>query len=82
MGVDFKEKLGTVQKFVNEMNITYPVALDTAGTIFDRFARGGVTRNVVLDENLNIIFLTRFFNAEEFNAMINRIELEIKKEGK
>ena len=77
VGVDFKEKLETVNKFLNDMNITYPVALDTAGTVFARFAQGGVTRNVVLDKDLKIIFLTRLFSEQEFNAMIERIKAEI-----
>ena len=51
------------------MGMTYPISLDKDGKIFEIFARGGVTRNIVLDENLNIIFLTRLFNKKEFNEM-------------
>ena len=80
LGVDFKEKPDTVRKFVEEMNITYPVALDKNGGIFNRFARGGVTRNIVLDRNLKIIYLTRLFDPEEFEGMKNTIQqiLELK----
>lgn len=77
LGVDYKEPVDTAKSFVEEMNITYPVALDEDGSIFDRFARGGVTRNVVLDQNLNIIFLTRLFDPHEFEAMKNTIQRQL-----
>lgn len=73
LGVDYKEKPDTVRKFVEEIKITYPVALDGKGGIFDRFARGGVTRNIILDQNLNIIYLTRLFDLNEFEGMKNII---------
>jgi peroxiredoxin len=73
LGVDYKEKPDTVRKFVEEMKITYPVVLDEDGAIFTRFARGGVTRNIVLDQHLNIIYLTRLFDLNEFEGMKNTI---------
>lgn len=73
LGVDYKEKPDTVKKFVDELNINYPVALDETGEIFNRFARGGVTRNVVLDQNLKILYLTRLFDLNEFEGMKNII---------
>jgi len=69
LGVDYKEKPDTIQKFLDEMKITYPVALDENGENFNRFARGGVTRNIVLDQNLRIIYLTRLFDLNEFEGM-------------
>lgn len=77
LGVDYKEKPDTIKKFVAEMKITYPVALDEHGEIFTRFARGGVTRNVVLDQTLNIIFLTRLFDPQEFGSMKNLIHRKL-----
>lgn len=77
LGVDYKEQADTVKAFVQEMNISYPVALDADGKFFDRFARGGVTRNIVLDQNLNIIFLTRLFDPNEFEAMKTAIHKQI-----
>jgi peroxiredoxin len=73
LGIDYKEKPDTVGMFVKEMNISYPVGLDEKGEIFARFARGGVTRNIVLDQNLNIIYLTRLFDLNEFEGMKNII---------
>ena len=73
LGIDYKEKPDTVRTFVRKMNISYPVALDEKGEFFNRFARGGVTRNIVLDQNLKIIYLTRLFDLNEFEGMKNAI---------
>ncbi len=73
LGVNYKEEESTVEKFIDKMNMTYPIVLDKNGKIFNKFARGGVTRNIVLDKNLNIIFLTRLFDPEEFQQMKNVI---------
>ena len=62
--------------------MTYPVALDTDGKIFEIFARGGVTRNIILDENFNIIFLTRLFDKEEFDQMKKVIKDKLNKNSK
>jgi len=83
LGVDYKEKPDTVRQFIKKMNISYPVVLDEKGEIFNRFARGGVTRNIVLDQDLKIIYLTRLFDVNEFEGMKNTIRkaLEIKQDS-
>ncbi len=84
LGVDYKEKADTVRRFVEQMGITYPVVLDENGEIFNRFARGGVTRNVVLDQDRTIIFLTRLFDQNEFDAMKQKIKatLDLRRSAK
>jgi len=77
--VNYKEKPNAAKKAVKEMGMTYPVALDQNGKIFELFARGGVTRNIVLDKNLNILFLTRLFDKEEFDQMKAAIKSQLKK---
>jgi len=76
IGVDRDEPLDLVKKFGDEMNITYPMALDPGADIFALFAdkEAGVTRNIVLDKNGRIAFLTRLYDEKEFNAMIGKIE--------
>jgi len=77
IGVDLDEPLEKVKAFKKQMNITYPMALDPGGKIFQLFARegAGVTRNVVIDmKTKKIIFLTRLYNTEEFNKMIEKIK--------
>ncbi len=43
--------------------------------IFGRFAdkKSGVTRNVVIDPNGKIVFLTRLYNESEFSEMVKVI---------
>jgi hypothetical protein len=39
----------------------------------------GVTRNIIIDRNGKIVFLTRLFEMEEFNEMKKVIFAELKK---
>jgi len=57
------------------------MASDLDGTLFELFAgpKQGVTRNIVLDKNGEIIFLTRLYEREEFEDMIVVIDEELKK---
>lgn len=71
IGIDRDEPAETVLKFQKEIPVTYPLALDPGADIFGLFALkdAGVTRNVVIDRNGRIIFLTRLFDPEEFSQM-------------
>ncbi|NOX86223.1 MAG: TlpA family protein disulfide reductase [Chlorobi bacterium] len=77
IGVDFDEPLEKVMVFKKQMKITYPMALDPGAEIFSLFARkeSGVTRNVVIDQNGTIVFLTRLYDREEFEKMVTKINL-------
>ena len=76
IGVDYDEPLDKVIAFKEKMQTTYPMALDPGEEIFARFAkkRSGVTRNVVIDKEGNIAFLTRLFDKDEFNSMKAKID--------
>jgi peroxiredoxin len=76
IGVDYDEPLAKVIAFRNQMKVTYPFSLDPNADIFSRFAnkKAGVTRNVVIDKNGIIIYLTRLYNTEEFEGMVKKIE--------
>jgi len=76
IGVDRDEPLEKVQKFHQDMNITYPLALDPGADIFGLFAdkKSGVTRNVVIDRDGRIAFLTRLYSPEEFASMVKVID--------
>ncbi len=71
IGVDYDEAMDKVIEFQKKMKTTYPMALDPNGDIFALFAhkKSGVTRNVVIDKNGKIVFLTRLFDKEEFETM-------------
>lgn len=75
LGIDFKENKQTINKFVKAAKITYPILLDTSGKIFELYAEkdAGVTRNIIIDKNGKIVFLTRLFDKKEFNAMKSKI---------
>jgi peroxiredoxin len=81
IGIDRDEPVETVRKFAKDMEITYPLALDPGADIFGLFAlkQAGVTRNVIIDRNGKIIFLTRLFELEEFNEMKGVIFKELNK---
>ncbi len=71
VGVDRDEPLDKVLKFKEQTKVTYPLALDPGSAIFGLFARkkSGVTRNVIIDQNGEIVFLTRLFERGEFDEM-------------
>lgn len=71
IGIDRDEPVETVLKFMSDMKITYPLALDPGAEIFGLYAQkaAGVTRNVIIDRQGKIIFLTRLFEREEFDRM-------------
>ena len=83
IGVDMDEPAEKVIEFAEDMKITYPLALDPGAEIFELFAdkNSGVTRNVIIDKKGNIAHLTRLFNIEEFNTMVEKINLLLKDGG-
>jgi len=82
IGVDRDEPAEKVLKFAEDMEITYPLALDPGAEIFGLFAdkQSGVTRNVIIDQKGNIAHLTRLFNMEEFNEMVEVIKRLLKQD--
>jgi peroxiredoxin len=76
IGVDRDEPLDVVQKFARDMKISYPLALDPGAKIFKKFAfeNSGVTRNVLVDRNGKIVYLTRLYNEVEFNGLLQHID--------
>lgn len=71
VGIDRDEPLEVVKEFAKKMGITYPLALDPEASVFAKFAhiKSGITRNVIIDRNGKIVFLTRLYEREEFNEM-------------
>ena len=81
IGIDRDEPLETVIKFKKDIGVTYPLALDPDADIFGLFAdkKAGVTRNIIIDRDGKIIFLTRLFEREEFDDMKEVIFAELEK---
>ncbi len=81
IGIDLKEDLKKVKRFIAQMEVTYPFTIDADGAMFESFTlpNAGVTRNIVLDKNGKIIFLSRLYEEKEFAEMIAIIDAELKK---
>ncbi|MFT3740602.1 MAG: redoxin domain-containing protein [Breznakibacter sp.] len=75
VGIDRDEPLETLKTFAQQTGITYPLALDPNADIFGLYAdkKAGVTRNVLIDKDGKIVFLTRLFNPGEFDALVAKI---------
>lgn len=81
IGIDLKEDTEKVKRFIAQMKVTYPFTIDADGSMFESFTlpKAGVTRNIVLDKNGEIIFLSRLYEEKEFAEMIQIIDSELKK---
>ena len=80
IGVDLMEDLGVVKEFILNTEVTYPFTIDSDGSFFESFTlpKAGVTRNIVLDQEGKISFLTRLYNEKEFAQMIEHIDQLLK----
>jgi len=76
LGIDIDEERDKVIRFGQDVNVTYPLVLDPGSKIFYLFAEegAGVTRNVIIDRTGKIVFMTRLFKEEEFEAMKDVID--------
>ncbi len=79
IGVDLKESPEKIEKFIDDMQITYPLVKDENGDIFGLYTKkgAGVTRNIIINREGTIVFLTRLFDREEFNKMKEIIRNEL-----
>lgn len=79
IGIDRDEPVDKVIQFRKDIKITYPLALDPGADIFGLYAQkeAGVTRNIIIDRNGEIIFLTRLYKEDEFKNMKHRIFTEL-----
>ena len=64
-----------IKTIIEKTRVTYPIGIDYNSKIFNMFAekKAGVTRSIIIDQNGDIAFLTRLFEASEFNEMKNTI---------
>jgi len=62
------------------MNISYPLAVDPNADVFALFAdkRAGVTRNVIINREGRIVYMTRLFKDKEFREMVRIIGVLLK----
>ena len=76
LGIDRDEERDKVIRFGKDVNVTYPLVLDPCSNIFCLFygTGAGVTNNVIIDRTGKIVFMTRGFVEEEFEAMKDVID--------
>jgi len=60
--------------FIKQTGITYPMVLDHNAKIFNLYSkpRSGIARNVLIDKNGKVVFITRLFKRKEFDQLIEK----------
>ncbi len=83
IGVDRDEPMDKVKEFISQTGITYPLGLDPGADIFAKYAQkeAGVTRNVIINREGKIIYLTRLYDRKEFDGMKKVIFNEVAKKN-
>jgi len=76
LGIDLKESREKTIQFATDLNITYPLTLDPEGKSFYSYAAegAGVTRNIIIDKEGKIVYMTRLYDPEEFKSMCRVID--------
>lgn len=66
IGLDMDEPIDVVRNFAQQMKITYPLAVDSNAVVFSLYAKkeAGVTRNVIIDQQGKIVYLTRLYEKK------------------
>ena len=81
-GIDREEPVEKINELIEKTGVTYPIGLDPEADIFKLYAeeKAGITRNVIIDRDGRIVMLTRLFEMDEFNEMVQVIDglLEIR----
>lgn len=75
-GIDRDEPVEKVNELIEKTGVTYPIGLDPEAGIFTLYAeeKAGITRNVIIDRDGSIVMLTRLFEMEEFEEMVEVID--------
>ncbi len=78
-GIDRDEPVVKAISLMKDTKITYNMGLDPGADIFGLYAdkKAGVTRNILIDKDGKIIFLTRLYDVNEFNKLVERIAEEL-----
>lgn len=68
------EKRETVEAFREKTGYTFPMGLDSARTVYDRYASNYIPRNFLIDKEGKVLLATVGYDEEEFDALIRTIE--------
>ena len=64
----------TVAAFREKMGYTFPMGLDPARTVYDRYASNYIPRNFVIDRKGKVVLATVGYDEHEFEELIRTIE--------
>ena len=83
IGIDRDEAADIVTRFGKQMRISYPLSLDIGAEVFHQFAAegAGVTRNIIINPEGKIVFLTRLYDPLEFKAMVRVIHSQLEEKN-
>lgn len=75
IGIDRDETAQEIAGFIQTTGVSYPFGFDPDADIFALFAvrQSGITRNVLIDKDGTIVFLTRLYSDDEFSALKDKI---------
>lgn len=75
-GIDREESVEKVNELIEKTGVTYPIGLDLDAGIFTLYAKreAGITRNVIIDREGEIVMMTRLFDMDEFKEMVQVID--------
>ncbi len=75
-GIDREEPVEKIEEMIAATGVTYPIGMDPTADIFGSYAEknAGITRNVIIDREGKIVMLTRLYDEEEFNEMVDTID--------
>ena len=79
IGVSREETAQQVTRYRDAAKLSFPLAADSSGEIFNQFANRGVPRSYVVDRNGKILFQTIGLDEESFGVRKNIIEKELNK---
>ena len=68
------EKRETVEAFREKTGYTFPMGLDPARTVYDRYASNYIPRNFVIDRKGKVVLATVGYDEHEFEELIRTIE--------
>jgi peroxiredoxin len=69
LGIDWKESRETVQAFIEERQVTYPILLDSDGRAYNAFQVPALPQTYVLDRQGKIVVMrTGLATREKFDA--------------
>ena len=73
------EKRETVEAFREKTGYTFPMGLDSARTVYDRYASNYIPRNFLIDREGRIAGSYIGYTPEEFGELVRAIENELNK---